>query len=620
MEAWWMTSWLPVQGPAQHIGDDRGIGGGEEMMQEDDDETAEWAKLRHEREAAEPLPDGLVPPHLVWALKTTGLKSDEARNTAAEVVAAIAEAAAEAEYTWEKTWQKHERTIGTPVITTTINDKEGGGVCLACRERYTQLYWMREFNGPAAVALLEKCTTAYATSVPASVRPPAAGRGGRVTRDDAIKARLNGLKTLAWRHAQRAGITVCHECAQRTVCEAYAQYEHMGAAVRQRATEAREQIQKTAAEETTRMEIEHEGLQERTGSMTRAVSAAKSDTSTEKDNREAQQQEAITHEDGEWEMGTDRNGKQWMARYSNLRPSERNQFVGEERVRVCAAEENELVRVASPTQVRAADMCPARETHSSEEVVNGVRYTIVHSTRRSGRGDGGESTVYWMVPIPEGGGNGDAQQAVARRFEIGPGQHEDVDRDKDRRAQERERNSAATGAATATEKDTDMGGKRARVNQTPPPPPAGPPPSNATGPTDTRTTMTATTMPPTAGGRLTPPPTTAPPPPAGPAELQRMADAAAATALDLTATAATARLMATISVEIAHAALRRQDTDDNTLAPDEMDTETLIATESDSETEPDGMDPGTSTDTVTATETGSRAAGQEFLRVQKIAP
>jgi hypothetical protein len=41
--------------------------------------------------------------------------------------------------------------------------------------------------------------------------------------------------------------------------------------------------------------------------------------------------------------------------------------------------------------------------------------------------------------------------------------------------------------------------------------------------------------------------------------------------------------MATISVEIAHAALRRQDTDDSTLAPDEMDTETLTATETDSE-------------------------------------
>jgi hypothetical protein len=431
------------------------------------------------------------------------------------------------------------------------------------------------------------------------VRPPAAGRGGRVTRDDAIKARLNGLKTSARQHGRLLGITVCHECAQQTVCETYGQYDHIGDAARQRATEAKEQIQKTAEDEATRMEMEDEGLRERAGSMTRAVSAAKSDTSTERNSGEAQQQETGAHGNEEWEMGTDRDGQPWMIRYRNLRPSERNRFVGEERVRVCAAEGKEMVQVASPAQVRAADMCPARATHSSEEVVKGRRYTIVHSTRRRGRGGSDASIVYWMVPIPEGGENGDAQQVAAKRFEIGPGQYEGVDRDKDnRREKERERNSAATGAATATENGTDMGGKRARVNQPPPPPPAGPPPSNATGPTDTRTTTTDTMMPPTAGGRLTPPPPTAPPPPAGPAELQRMADAAAATALDLTAKAATARLMATISVEIARAGTKGQNTDEN-------------------ETEPDGMDLGTSTDTATATETGSKSGTKTKKRKAK---
>ena len=56
--------------------------------------------------------------------------------------------------------------------------------------------------------------------------------------------------------------------------------------------------------------------------------------------------------------------------------------------------------------------------------------------------------------------------------------------------------------------------------------------------------------------------------------------------------------MATISVEIARAGTKGQNTDGN-------------------ETEPDGMDPGTSTDTVTATETGSKSGTKTKKRKAK---
>jgi len=381
MAAWHMASWLPVQGPAQSVGI---VGGGVHGGGGDVDE---WAELRAEREAADILPDGIVPPELVWALQEVGLKSDEARGTAAMVVAAVTEAVSEAEHSWERLWQQHEEEIGVPVVIASRGTAATGGVCSACREQYSRLYWVDEFAGPAARALLHKCSMVYAASVPGRVMPPRRVGGEREAGSATVTARRATLAKAARVYAEHAGVTVCHLCAQQVVCERYVQYDPVGVEAKQRATAKRDRVQSGLDEERQRVGKEHDGLRQRSGSITRAVSASSSGGGTEEGSEDAQRADTVGRGGHEGWVDLDRDGKLWVASYGDMTPTERNKYIGEERVRVCADENNEMLHGASREQIRAADMCPAREAHMTATVVSGVRYMIVHSSRERGRGN-----------------------------------------------------------------------------------------------------------------------------------------------------------------------------------------------------------------------------------------
>ena len=213
-----------------------------------------------------------MPPKLVWTLQAMGLNTDEARGTASMVVAAVTEAVSEAELTWEQAWRQHELEVGVPIVATSREATEKGGVCSACREYFSRLYWVNEFSGPAARALLQKCSTAHATAVPESVMPPRQTNGGQAASGAAVMSRRAALEKAAKKYAEHAGVTVCHVCAQKVVCERYVQYDPTGAVAKQRATEARDQTQSELETEMKRSEEERGGLRGRSGSITRAAS------------------------------------------------------------------------------------------------------------------------------------------------------------------------------------------------------------------------------------------------------------------------------------------------------------------------------------------------------------
>ena len=138
--------------------------------------------------------------------------------------------------------------------------------------------------------------------------PPRQTNGGQAASGAAAMSRRAALEEAAKRYAEHAGVTVCHVCAQRVVCERYVQYDPMGAVAKQRATEARDRTQGELETEMKRSEEEREGLRGRSGSTTRAVSASISQDSTE-DGKEDMQQISTIGQDRRGGDGGD--GPRW---------------------------------------------------------------------------------------------------------------------------------------------------------------------------------------------------------------------------------------------------------------------------------------------------------------------
>ena len=333
--------------------------------------------LRALRGRTVPVPDGMVPWALVNVLTAQGLTAEEAREDAANVVAAGAEALVQAERSWSSAWAERVRKLGEPVTLTNVRGERGGrGACMACgRERTVLFYaWGGDFLAPAGRALHQRMVGEWVRSVPAQV----AGELGE-----------GALRRSAGTALTKHGAVACHACLVPLICEMRGQLTELG-------RERREQRTREYIADAARAGQGGGGsctTTPRRGAPARSTGRGTSGSSSS------------SGREGERGSVTDPRGSPWVMRYEGMARKERDEYVDEERLRVCGGGGGPMLRPATQEQVRVTNLSPDCELLGSVVSVAGHGHTVAF-TAYALTGGGGVEKWAWLRPLTDPDGRG----------------------------------------------------------------------------------------------------------------------------------------------------------------------------------------------------------------------